>query len=172
MNTDLTCALEAPRASRTRAAEVPLAQLMVDVYESAPSDMQNHLLAELVGGTYKTAPPSMRRRLLAHLLQPLGMLSLAVVANGIFLKIRYRNEWPNMQVGLDDLPGVGVDDVVALAEQAQRVGLDALDGLAQLLMTSPAMTGSAVAAVLVTLLVRRAQMRRAEDEAGEGFSVA
>lgn len=120
-------------------------------------------IAQLVGQVYATAPPSVRSRLLEHLIKPLGVLSLAVVANGIFASIRYRSNWPEPKVRLEDLQAVQPRDVIALASYVQQVSVHAVDGLAHLLSGSPVMTGSAAASLLVTLLVQRARHRRADD---------
>lgn len=120
-------------------------------------------IAQLVGQVYASAPPSVRSRLLEHLIKPLGVLSLAVVANGIFASIRYRGSWPDPKVRLEDLQSVQPRDVIALASYVQQVSVHAVDGLAQLLSSSPMMSGSAAASLLVTLLLQRSRNRRADD---------
>jgi hypothetical protein len=120
-------------------------------------------IAQLVGQVYESAPPAERRRLLEHLLRPLGMLSLLAVANGIFAKIWFRGGWPNMRVQLEDAQKVQASDVITLVNYVQQVSVHAVDGLADVLATSPVLTGSAAAALLLTVLVRRARTRRAAD---------
>ncbi len=129
-------------------------------------------LAHLVGEVYAAAPAADRGRLLAHLIKPLGILSLMAVANGIFASIRFRSGWAEVSVPLEDVQNVQVDDVITLATRVQQVSLQALDGLTQVLSTSPALMSSAAAAVLLTVLVQRARTRRASDatRAGEGLS--
>ena len=78
--------------------QAPIEQLVDEVYESATPAMKNQMLAQLVGQVYETAPNPERKRLVEHLMKPLGILSLAAVANGIFVKIRLRAG------GLTDLP--------------------------------------------------------------------
>jgi len=120
-------------------------------------------IAQLVGQVYASAPPSVRSRLLEHLIKPLGVLSLAVVANGIFASIRFRSNWPELKVRMEDVQSVQPRDVIALAHSVQQVSAHALDGLAQLLSSSPVMAGSAAASVLVAVLLQRSRNRRAED---------
>ena len=120
-------------ASGYRVDEVTIAQLVGEVYDSAPVQEQGHMLEQL--------------------LRPLGLLALLVVADGVFAKIRFHAGWQNMQVQLEDLRQVHGSDVVALAERVQQVGLDALDGFAQVLAASPVLTGSAAAIVLVQMLM-------------------
>lgn len=114
-------------------------------------------IAQLVGQVYAVAPPAERGRLLEHLLKPLGVLSLVAIANGIFAKIRFRSGWPDLHVQLEDTQGVQVSDVITLVTHVQQVSLQAVDGLAGVLAT---LTGSAAAALLITLLMQRAQHRR------------
>lgn len=120
-------------------------------------------IAQLVGQVYEFAPPAERSRLLEHLLKPLGVLSLVAVANGIFASIRFRSGWPEMHVRIEDAQNVQTRDVITLVNHVQQVSVHAVDGLANLLASSPAMTGSAAAALLITLLLQRARTRRAGD---------
>ena len=131
------------------------------------SAMTETTIALLVGEVYAAAPSAERRRLLAHLIKPLGILSLMAVANGIFASIRFRSGWADVNVPLEDLQNVQVGDVVTLTTRVQQVSLQALDGLTQVLSNSPALMGSAAAAVLLTVLVQRTRSRRASDEADE-----
>ena len=120
-------------------------------------------IAQLVAQVYESAPPALRSRLLEHLLRPLGVLALIAVANGIFAKIRFRSGWPDMHVRLEDAQNVQASDMVALVDYVQQVSVESVDGLARMLTASPVMAGSAAAALLVTLLMQRARTRRAGD---------
>lgn len=121
------------------------------------------MIARLVGQVYEAAPATERRRLLEHLMRPLGVLSLLAVADGIFAKIRFRSGWPDLHVRLEDAQNVQASDVITLVSYVQQVSVRAVDGLADMLAASPVMTGSAAAALLITLLVQRARTRRASD---------
>ncbi|MDD5333228.1 MAG: hypothetical protein PHS32_05720 [Rhodoferax sp.] len=120
-------------------------------------------LAQLVAEVYETAPPAERSRLLEHLLRPLGVLALVVIADGIFAKIRFRGGWPDLRVRFEDAQHVRASHVVALVERVQQVSVESLDGLAQLLLASPMMTSSAAAVLLVSVLLQRARNRGAVD---------
>jgi hypothetical protein len=133
----------------------------VDSESSEPTvPASDHAIARLVAEVYESAPLEERGRLLDQLLRPLGVLSLFAVAGGLFAKLRLRGGWENFSVRPDDLQSVHAADVIALVDYVQQVSVDAVDGLAQMLKASPLMTGSAAAALLVTLLVRRARTRR------------
>lgn len=120
-------------------------------------------LAQLVAEVYETAPPAVRSRLLEHLLRPLGVLALVAIADGIFAKIRFRGGWPDLRVRFEDAQHVRASHVVALVERVQQVSVESLDGLVQLLLASPMMASSAAAVLLVSVLLQRAGNRGAVD---------
>lgn len=131
--------------------------------EPSAAPVSEAAIAQLVGQVYDIAPTAERRRLLEHLIKPLGVLSLAAVANGIFASIRFRSDWPDLHVRVEDARNVQARDVITLVNHVQQVSVQAVDGLAQLLMASPVMTGSAAASLLITLLVQRARNRQTYD---------
>lgn len=134
-----------------------------DVPSPAPTPTVDAAIPALLGEVYEAAPVSERSRLVEQLMRPLGLLSLVAVAGGVFAGIRLRGGWPEFHVRLEDLPSVRASDVMALAEHAQQVSVEAVDGLAQVLAGSPVLAGSAAAALLVTLLVQRSRQRAARS---------
>lgn len=131
-----------------------------DAYEAAPPAVKNRILSELVGSVYATAPPVEKTRLVAHLMKPLGILSLVAVANGVFASIRFRGASNDFPIGIEDVQNVQASDVIALASYAQQVSMQAVNGLAQILATSPAMMSSAAALLLVQILLRQSRKLR------------
>lgn len=129
-----------------------------DVAPSAP-DLQ---IPDLMAQVYEAVPAVERCHLLEQLLQPLSLLSLAAVAGGVFAKIRLRCGWQQLDVRLDDLQNVRSADVAALVDYAQQVSVETVDGLAQMLSAMPLLSGSAAAALLVAMLLRRAGTREPE----------
>ncbi|WP_382158098.1 hypothetical protein [Hydrogenophaga sp. ANAO-22] len=126
-------------------------------------------IPELVAEVYETALPTDRGHMLEQLLRPLGVLSLVAIADGVFAKIRFRGGWQEFHVRLEDIPNVQSADIVALVDHAQQVSVEAVDGLARLVLMSPGLSGSAAAMVLVGLLLQRSRQRRVEgarDQAG------
>ena len=136
-----------------------------DMNDSEPQLQDATVLTvpQLVAQVYEAAPAVDRSHMLEHLLRPLGVLALVAVADGIFAKIRFRGGWPDLHVRLEDAQNVQTSDVVTLVDYVQQVSVQAVDGLAQMLATTPMMATSAAAGVLVTLLVQRARNRRADD---------
>jgi hypothetical protein len=131
-------------------------------------------ITQLVGEVYEAAPPVERSRLIEQLLRPLGVLSMVAIANGIFAKIAFRGGWQNLHVRPEDIQNVRVSDVIALVDYAQQACIDAVDGLALTLASSPVLAGSAAAALLIALLIQRSRSRRAipsdEDDINEHYA--
>ena len=130
-----------------------------DAADAADAGPDEIAIPVLVGQVFEAAPASERGRLLEQLMRPLGVLSLMAVAGGVFASLRFRGGWQDFHVRLDDAQRVHAGDVIALVDHVQQVSVEAVDGLAQTLMASPIMAGSAAAALLVTLLLQRARSR-------------
>lgn len=135
------------------------------------SQVSPDTIAQLVGQVYESVPPAEQSRLIEFLLRPLGVLSLVTIANGIFANIRLRNDWSDMGVRPEDAQNVQASDVISLVNHVQQVSVHAVNGLASMLAASPVMTGSAAAALLITVLMQRTQSRRASDPT-PGISLA
>jgi hypothetical protein len=112
-------------------------------------------LPKLVGQVYESAPLTLRARIIEQLMRPLGVLGVAAVSNGIFANIRFRDRASFPSVAPEDVTAIRPSDVVALADWAQQVSSEAIDGLTKLISGSPVLASSAVAAILVSLLARR-----------------
>jgi hypothetical protein len=118
-------------------------------------------IAQLVGQVYESAPPAVQKRLLTQLIQPLGLLSLAAVANGIFASLRFRSAEVDVQARLESVNNsVQTHDVITLVNYVQQVSSQAVDGLADMLAASPVGAGSAAAAVLISVLMQRTRKRK------------
>jgi len=127
------------------------------------SPRKEDLLPALLGEVYAQAPPTERRSIIQTLMAPLGILSLAAIANGIFVKLRFKGDWSAVRNHMPEVQNIQISDVIALAERAQQVSLQSLDGLAQVLTSSPSLASSAAAAILITILTERARCRRIDD---------
>jgi hypothetical protein len=117
-------------------------------------------LPTLIGQVYEFAPFTLRARIIDQLMRPMGVLGLAAVANGIFAGIRLRDRSTFPNVALEDATAIRSSDVVALADWAQQVSSEAIDGLTKVISASPVLASSAAAAILVSLLVRRSAESR------------
>jgi hypothetical protein len=155
-----------------RAPNTPVAQRVLAVFEAASPVVRSRMLTQLVVTAFESASPVVRRHLLERLLRPLGLLSLAAVAGGIFAKIRLRGNWQDMQVQIEDVQNVSPNDLIALVDHVQQVSVEAVTGVAQVIAASPWMAGSAVAAVLVTVLLRHSRVGRSESDDDRDFPAA
>ena len=127
--------------------------------EHVQGDTTERLLPQLVADVYESAPAVERSRLLEHLMRPLGVLSLAVVANGIFSKLRFLSGWPDLRISPEDASSIRAEDVFALVEYVQQASWDVMQGLVKVLTDSPALSATAAATILVSLLLQRARNR-------------
>jgi hypothetical protein len=134
-----------------------------EVLDQVQGQPAEQAIPELIGRVYEVAPPAERGRMLELLMQPLGVLSLVAIAHGIFAAIRFRSGAHEFHIQPDELRRVQASDVVALAQHVQQVSVDAVDGLAQLLASSPQLTASAAAALLVAMLVNRSRTRQLQS---------
>ena len=128
-----------------------------------PTPEEDGSIPVLVAQVYDAAPPSDRGHMLEQLLRPLGVLSLVAIADGVFARIRFRSGWQEMNIRLEDIQNVSSSDVIALVDHAQQVSIDAVDGLARLVLASPGLSGSAAAMVLVALLLQRPRRSRVDE---------
>lgn len=138
-----------------------MTELPVGSVQRGPVDPASEIaIPQWVAEVYESAPAAERGHLLEQLLRPLGVLSLVAIADGIFAKIRFRSGWQDLSVRLEDIQNVRASHVVALVEHAQQVSVETVDGLAQMLTSSPILASSTAAALLVTVLLERARSRR------------
>lgn len=132
---------------------------------TTPSDtlpcpsLHSDRVPELVAQVFEEAPASVRGRLLEHLLKPLGLLSLAAVANGVFARVALGDGWYQPHVSADDARRINAMDVIALVHHVQQVSVQAVEGLVSVISTSPLLTGSATAAMLLSILHKQSQSR-------------
>jgi hypothetical protein len=137
---------------------------------SASGSAPDITIPELVGQIYDAAPATERCRMLEYLMRPLGVLALVGVCNGIFAKIWFRCGWNDLHIGSEDAQTVRGIDVISLVDYVQQASAETINGLVSLLTTSPVMVYSAATAMLVTMLVQRAQNRRAGYGKGCDFT--
>jgi hypothetical protein len=89
----------------------------------------------------------------------LGVLSLVAVANGVFAKIALGSGSTGLHINPEDAQRIGTSDVAALVSHVQQVSVQVVDGLSQILTSSPVLAGSTATAMLLTLLAKQALQR-------------
>ena len=138
------------------------------MYEDFPPSAQTPALPApdpvpaLVAQVYAEAPPALRTRLLESLLRPLSVLSLVAVANGVFAKMALGQGWPRLKLSVDDAHRFDTNDVIALVNHVQQVSGPAVDELSRILSGNALLGSSAAAAMLITVLTKRALQRPTE----------
>lgn len=121
-------------------------------------------LPHLVGTVFESAPAAERSRLLEHLMRPLGVLSMAVVANGIFSKLRFLGGWPDLHIRLEDAESIRTEDVVALVDYVQQASSNVMYGLVQVVSESPVLSATAGATLLIAALLKRSRAHPADSD--------
>ena len=129
------------------------------VADPAPAHTDD--VAVLVANVFEAAPPPERKRLLELMIRPLGLLSLAAVANGIFANMGLRNNWTRISLQAEDVDNVQRGDVMALAMHVQQMGAHAFDGMRTVLTSSPSLMSTTAAMLLLTLLTQEYKRRNA-----------
>lgn len=114
-------------------------------------------LAHLMGEVYENAPPAIRNVMIEYLMRPLGVLALAAVANGVFLKrlfVQGQNFF-KPSVPSEIAQDIRACDVVALADRAQQVNGEVINEVIKIVRTSPSMANENAAATLAKPNLRR-----------------
>lgn len=113
-------------------------------------------IPDLVGQLYEAAPASDRVSLLRHLTAPLGLMAAVAVANGVFARLWFARGLHDDQIRIEDTLAIGRADVCALVNYLQQASLQTLDGIVAIALNSPVLATTAVSALLVTTIGRRA----------------
>lgn len=138
-------------------------QAVVDAYGSATPTMRGLMLSRLLGQAFEALPVDGRLVMITHLLRPLGMLSRATVADGIFLNNQFFGKTPDLAVVAAEMQRIQVSAVVDLANRVQQVSVEVVDEIAKIIKTSPQMANSPVVAILEKIPLRRTRARQADD---------
>lgn len=120
-----------------------------------PSDAQ---ISRLVGQVYECAPAAEQARLLEHLLSPLGALARVTVAHGVFAECLFRSGWRKSQVQLEDAPNVHIGDIIDLVDYVQKVRVESIYALAEMMKAWPVMASSVTSGLLMTELMQRTRL--------------
>jgi hypothetical protein len=97
-----------------------------------------------------------------HLLGSVGVLSLASVANGVFLWRRLERASTKSWLSAGDSAGIGGNDIRALVHLVQQIDAEAIDSLVELFNTPPLSTNSFVGPALAELPLRRTRRKHAD----------
>jgi hypothetical protein len=114
-------------------------------------------IPQLVAQLYCDASPPEKSRLLELLVRPLGLLPLFALADGVFARIWFRNGQDRLNIKVEDALAVSGSDIATLVSYVQQSSVEVLDGLLQIINTSPVLAGSAAAILVMLALQRRAR---------------
>ncbi len=125
--------------------------------------VRRQAITRIVGQVYASVPPQEQIILVEKLLKPLGVLSLATVANGIFLKTKFLNCSKGSGVTLDQIEKIRPTEVMELTNRVQQVDAETIDAIARTIKASPSMASCPAAATLAKIPLRRCRSRHAES---------
>lgn len=143
-------------------------RLLPRALERADPRVQRRVIGRLAARAFEAASPAERSRFIETLIRPLGLLSVAAVANGVFTPWRLGGAGGAPHVPVEEATQVQPRDLAALVEHALQVGAETLDGLAGVLAASPVVGTCSAAALLLAALAWMAS-RRARPAAGSDF---
>lgn len=138
--------------------------LPVGDFAQAPTESNdsslNGQISRLVAQVYACAPAAEKRRMLEHLLTPLGALARVTVAHGAFAVCLFQSGWRDLQVRFDDAPDVRIEHIIDLVDYVQKVSVESVDTLAEMVNAWPMCVSSDNAGCLVTELTQRTKHQR------------
>ena len=130
-------------------------------YADALSE-RSEIVSKLIGNAFETAQPSDKGVMIDHLLGSLGVLSLATIANGVFLKRRFGGASTGpCQAAAKSAP-IEARDMQDLAQRVQQIDAEAIDELVQVFNALPLSKTSPVGAILADLPLRKSRRQHAD----------
>lgn len=132
-------------------------------FASRPAPVRAQALSQLMGEVYDVAPSTVRNVMIELLVSPLGVLSLATVANGIFLQDLLRKRLL-ASPAMGAAQNIRASDVIALTERVLQINAEIIDEVAEMVRISPASAGCAAAAKLAKIPLRRNNSRHDLDD--------
>lgn len=146
--------------SQTKSTKVDLLTVIKPKTASSEPDglASDAQISRLVGQVYECAPAAEQARMLEHLLSPLGALARVTVAHGVFAESLFRSGWRKSQVQLEDAPNVHIGDIIDLVDYIQKVRVESIYALAEMMKVWPVMASSVTSGLLMTELMRRTRL--------------
>ena len=130
-------------------------------YADAMSE-RNEVVSKLIGKAFEKARPSDKSVMIDHLLGSLGVLSLATIANGVFLKRRFGGASTGSSHAAAKSAPIEARDMRDLAHRVQQIDAEAIDELVQVFNSLPLSTTSPVGAILADFPLRRSRRQHAD----------
>ncbi len=117
----------------------------------------------LVTQIYRDAPTEIQGKILNTAIKPLGILSLAAVANGKFFRAAFQNPYTPPTIALDQISAVSIDDVSTLLDISYQISAEVFDGLTHVILASPDIATTVSGLLLIAWIAKRKKHRRLDD---------
>ena len=123
---------------------------------------RSEVVSKLIGNAFETARPSDKGVMIDHLLGSLGVLSLATIANGVFLRRRFGGASTGSWLAAGMSTPIEARDMRDLANRVHQIDAEAIDELVQVFNALPLSTTSPVGAILAELPLRKTRRQHAD----------
>lgn len=130
--------------------------------QTAGSNARSEEVSKVIGKAYEAAQPGDKCVMIDHLLGSVGVLSLATIANGVFLRRRFGGASTGARQTAARSAPIEARDMRDLAHRVQQVDAEAIDALVQVFNAQPLSTTSPVGAILAELPLRKARRQHAD----------
>ena len=130
--------------------------------QTPDANERGEIVAKLIGKAFETALPRDRSVMINHLVGSVGVLSLATIANGVFLTHRLDGAITHPRLTARNSAPIEARDVQDLAQRVQQIDLQLIDGLVEAFNAPPLSTTSPVGAMLADLPLRRTRRAHAD----------
>lgn len=129
---------------------------------TADANLRGDVVSKLIADAFEAAQASDKSVMLDHLLDSLGVLSLATIANGVFLNHRFGGASTASWLAPRKSDPVEAREIRDLAQRVQQIDGDAIDAMVEVFNAPPLSTTSPVGAMLANLPLRRTRRLHAD----------
>lgn len=130
--------------------------------QTPAANARGEIVAKLIGKAFETALPRDQSVMINHLVGSVGVLSLATIANGVFLAHRLDGGVMHPRLRARNSATIEARDVRDLAQRVQQIDADTIDAMVEVFNAPPLSTTSPVGAMLADLPLRRTRRAHAD----------
>jgi hypothetical protein len=130
--------------------------------QTTGSNERSEIVSKLIGKAFEAAQPNDKCVMIDHLLGSVGVLSLATIANGVFLWRRLDDVSADLWMTAAKSVPVEASDMRDLADRVQQIDAEAIDRMVEVFNALPLSTTSCVGAILADLPLRRTRRQHAD----------
>lgn len=130
--------------------------------QTAGAYERGEIVARLIEKAFERAQPSDKNMMINHLLGSVGVLSLATIANGVFLRRLFGGGSTDPWLVAGNVPTIDAHDIRDLAHRVQQVNAQAIDDMVEVFNALSLSRTSSVGAILAELPLRKTRRQHAD----------